>query len=129
MPLVPTVSLLVAVAVPAANPVAATPAAAATPAGTVPDKTPAPSGTSKTGRTLLVCIGSDTALMVDLAALRAVRAATNLQFRRLIDATAGGAIPWRRIQRATPTAANTWAEVEHLIGAMRHVHQTLGLTR
>ncbi|MFN8463933.1 MAG: hypothetical protein U0X20_00220 [Caldilineaceae bacterium] len=77
----------VAVAVPAANPVAATPAAAATPAGTVPDKTPAPSGTSKTGRTLLVCIGSDTALMVDLAALRAVRAATNLQFRRLIDAT------------------------------------------
>ncbi len=35
----------------------------------------------------------------------------------------------RGVLRATPTAANTWAEVEHLIGAMRHVHQTLELTR
>ena len=39
------------------------------------------------GRTLLVCIGSDSALMVDLAALRAVRSATGLQFRRLVDAS------------------------------------------
>ncbi|MFN8464566.1 MAG: hypothetical protein U0X20_03410 [Caldilineaceae bacterium] len=39
------------------------------------------------GRTLLVCIGPDSALMLDLAALRAVRSATDLKFRRLLDAT------------------------------------------
>jgi hypothetical protein len=39
------------------------------------------------GRTLFVCIGPDSALMLDLAALRAVRAATGLKFRRLLDAT------------------------------------------
>ncbi len=39
------------------------------------------------GRTLLVCIGPDSALMLDLAALRAVRSATGLQFRRVLDAT------------------------------------------
>jgi hypothetical protein len=44
-----------------------------------------------TGRTLLVCVGagntSGSALMLDLAALRAVRAATGLKFMRLLDAT------------------------------------------
>ena len=39
------------------------------------------------GRTLLVCIGPDSALMLDLAALRAVRAATGLKFMRILDAT------------------------------------------
>ncbi len=39
------------------------------------------------GRTLLVCIGPDSALMLDLAALRAVRSATGLKFQRLLDAT------------------------------------------
>ena len=39
------------------------------------------------GRTLLVCIGPDSALMLDLAALRAVRSATGLKFMRLLDAT------------------------------------------
>ena len=39
------------------------------------------------GRTLLVCIGPDSALMLDLAALRAVRSATGLKFQRLVDAT------------------------------------------
>jgi hypothetical protein len=39
------------------------------------------------GRTLFVCIGADSALMLDLAALRAVRAATGLAFKRIIDAT------------------------------------------
>ena len=39
------------------------------------------------GRTLLVCIGPDSALMLDLAALRAVRSATGLKFHRLLDAT------------------------------------------
>jgi hypothetical protein len=39
------------------------------------------------GRTLLVCIGPDSALMLDLAALRAVRAATGLRFMRILDAT------------------------------------------
>jgi hypothetical protein len=39
------------------------------------------------GRTLLVCIGPESALMLDLAALRAVRSATGLAFKRLIDAT------------------------------------------
>ena len=34
------------------------------------------------GRTLLVCIGPDSALMLDLAALRAVRSATGLKFQR-----------------------------------------------
>ncbi len=52
------------------------------PADSASQPTPA-----KGGRTLLVCIGSDSALMVDLAALRAVRSATGLQFRRLVDAT------------------------------------------
>ena len=40
-----------------------------------------------TGRTLLVCIGPDSALMLDLAVLRAVRAATGLKFHRVLDAT------------------------------------------
>ena len=39
------------------------------------------------GRTLLVCIGPDNTLLLDMAALRAVRSATGLQFRRLLDAT------------------------------------------
>ena len=39
------------------------------------------------GRTRFVCVGADAALMLDLAALRAVRAATGLKFRRLLDAT------------------------------------------
>ena len=39
------------------------------------------------GRTLLVCIGPDSALMLDLAALRAVRSATGLKFMRILDAT------------------------------------------
>ena len=39
------------------------------------------------GRTLLVCIGPDSALMLDLAALRAVRSATGLKFLRILDAT------------------------------------------
>jgi hypothetical protein len=39
------------------------------------------------GRTLLVCIGPDSALMLDLAALRAVRSATGLEFHRVLDAT------------------------------------------
>jgi hypothetical protein len=39
------------------------------------------------GRTLLVCIGLDSALMLDLAALRAVRSATGLKFTRILDAT------------------------------------------
>jgi hypothetical protein len=39
------------------------------------------------GRTLLVCIGPDSALMLDLAALRAVRSATGLKFHRVLDAT------------------------------------------
>jgi hypothetical protein len=39
------------------------------------------------GRTLLVCIGLDSALMLDLAALRAVRSATGLKFMRILDAT------------------------------------------
>ncbi len=38
-------------------------------------------------RTLLVCIGPDSALMLDLAALRAVRSATGLTFHRVLDAT------------------------------------------
>ena len=37
------------------------------------------------GRTLLVCIGPDSALMLDLAALRAVRSATGLAFKRIVD--------------------------------------------
>jgi hypothetical protein len=39
------------------------------------------------GRTLFVCVGPDSALMLDLAVLRAVRAATGLKFRRVLDAT------------------------------------------
>jgi hypothetical protein len=39
------------------------------------------------GRTLFVCIGPDSALMLDLAALRAVRSATGLKFTRILDAT------------------------------------------
>ena len=39
------------------------------------------------GRTLFVCVGPDSALMLDLAVLRAVRAATGLKFQRLLDAT------------------------------------------
>jgi hypothetical protein len=39
------------------------------------------------GRTLLVCIGPDSALMLDLAALRAVRSATGLTFMRVLNAT------------------------------------------
>ncbi|MFN8470405.1 MAG: hypothetical protein U0X20_32930, partial [Caldilineaceae bacterium] len=39
------------------------------------------------GRTLLVCVGPDSALMLDLAVLRTVRSATGLNFRRLLDAT------------------------------------------
>ena len=39
------------------------------------------------GRTLFVCIGPDSALMLDLAALRAVRSATGLKFHRVLDAT------------------------------------------
>jgi hypothetical protein len=39
------------------------------------------------GRTLYVCVGQDSALMLDLAALRAVRSATGLQFMRLLDTT------------------------------------------
>jgi hypothetical protein len=38
-------------------------------------------------RTLFVCIGPDSALMLDLAALRAVRSATGLKFTRILDAT------------------------------------------
>jgi hypothetical protein len=37
------------------------------------------------GRTLLVCIGPDSALMLDLAALRAVRSTTGLAFKRIVD--------------------------------------------
>jgi hypothetical protein len=39
------------------------------------------------GRTLFVCIGPDSALMLDLAVLRGVRSATGLAFKRLLDAT------------------------------------------
>jgi hypothetical protein len=39
------------------------------------------------GHTLFVCVGPDSALMLDLAALRAVRSATGLKFQRLLDAT------------------------------------------
>jgi hypothetical protein len=50
-----------------------------------------PAGTPAAGpnceRTLLVCVGADAALKVDLAALRAVRAATGLHFRRIVAAT------------------------------------------
>jgi hypothetical protein len=45
-----------------------------------PDRYPA-------GRTLLVCVGPDSALMLDLAALRTVRSATGLKFLRLLEAT------------------------------------------
>ncbi len=38
-------------------------------------------------RTLLVCIGPDARQQMDLAALRAVRAATGLRFSRLVDTT------------------------------------------
>jgi len=38
-------------------------------------------------RSFLVCTGADSELLLDLAALRAVRAATGLQFTRLINAT------------------------------------------
>lgn len=38
-------------------------------------------------RTLLVCAGPASAFMIDLAALRGVRAATGLEFRRLLDVT------------------------------------------
>ncbi len=39
------------------------------------------------GRTLYVCGGQDSALMLDLAVLRAVRSATGLQFIRLLNTT------------------------------------------
>jgi hypothetical protein len=38
-------------------------------------------------RTVLVCTGPDSELLLDLAALRAVRAATGLRFQRLLNAT------------------------------------------
>ena len=41
----------------------------------------------KTKRTLLVCAGPASAFMIDLAALRGVRTATGLQFKRLLDVT------------------------------------------
>ncbi|MFN8466317.1 MAG: hypothetical protein U0X20_12240 [Caldilineaceae bacterium] len=41
----------------------------------------------KPERYLFVCVGEDRALMLDLAALRAVRSATNLRFVRLLNAT------------------------------------------
>lgn len=46
---------------------------------------PAPAGPK--GRTLLVCAGADSGLLLDLPALRAVRAATGLRFTRVLDAT------------------------------------------
>jgi len=41
----------------------------------------------KGGQTLLVCVGADAALMVDVAALRAVKAATGLCFHRIRNVT------------------------------------------
>jgi hypothetical protein len=57
----------------------------------VPQATSAKRGEMAAGqgaeRTLFVCAGAESAFMLDLAALRAVRSATGLQFRRLLDAT------------------------------------------
>ena len=55
---------------------------------TVAPHAPVPGGERfPAGRTLLVCIGPDSALMLDLAALRAVRSATGLKFHRVLDVT------------------------------------------
>lgn len=42
---------------------------------------------ARPARKLFVCAGADSAFMIDLAMLRGVRAATGLQFQRLLDAT------------------------------------------
>lgn len=52
------------------------------------------------GKTLLVCVGPDSALMVDLAALRAVQAATGLKFHRLKDLTRGRFDEYLRRERS-----------------------------
>jgi len=58
----------------------------------------APSRTPK--QTLLVCVGADSALMVDLAALRAVKSATGLCFHRILDVTRDGFDAYLRRERS-----------------------------
>jgi hypothetical protein len=62
-------------------------AQASQPADLTGPATAAPRDYYAGGRTLFVCVGPDSALMLDLAALRAVRSATGLKFQRLLDAT------------------------------------------
>ena len=51
------------------------------------DKVDSPGPVPSSRRTLLVAVGPDAALMVDLAGLRTVKAATGLNFHRILDVT------------------------------------------
>ena len=68
------------------------------------------------GRTLYVCGGQDSALMLDLAALRAVRAATGLQFMRLLDVT------WQKFATALRRERSFGRPVELLHVALHASH-------